>query len=60
MRGRLEAKGYLYIYKGSYLREAGGTGVKQEWWIALCLVACVGQTPVKYIDTGLLCESNYI
>ena len=27
------------------LREAGGTGVEQEWGIALCIVACVGQTP---------------
>ena len=32
-------------YKRSYLREAGGSRVKQEWWIALCLVPGVGQTP---------------
>ena len=28
------------------------TGVKQEWWIALCLVACVGQTPRGQISTS--------
>ena len=36
----------------SYLREAGGTGVEQEWWIALCIVACVGQTPRGQISTS--------
>ena len=32
--------------------EADGTGVKQEWWIALCIVACVGQTPWGQISTS--------
>ena len=40
-RSRLDAKGY----KRSYLREVDGSRVKQEWWIALCLVPSVGQTP---------------
>ena len=39
-------------YKRSYLREVGGSGVKQEWWIALCLVPCVGQTPRGQISTS--------
>ena len=46
---KLEAKGY----NRSYLHEAGGSRVKQEWWIALCLVPGVGQTPWGQICMSL-------
>ena len=31
--------------KRSNLCETGGSGTKQEWWIVLCLIPPVGQTP---------------
>ena len=39
-------------WRGSYLLETGGSRVKQEWWIALCLVPGVGQTPLGQTCTS--------
>ena len=43
---QIEAKGY----KRSYLRETGGSRVKQEWWIALYL----GQRRWKLFNNNFL------
>ena len=40
MRGRLVAK----EHKRRDLCEMGGSRIRQEWWIALCLFPAVGQT----------------